>query len=200
MIKLVIHCSDIHIRPYQRLNEYAEQLQKFVDKCKEIAEHYKREEIRILISGDLVHSKNDVSNELMTFASFSTVTGDFENIIGSMMDNFKISRIKAIIINAVLVFITSIPCVLDFNVLKNVHFIGDRDILGSEDFIVSNLLLPIGSLVFVFFCVTKYGWGAENFLEETNTGKGIKVQPWVIGYIKYSLPIMIGVIIVCGLL
>ena len=70
MIKCIIHCSDIHIRNFQRLNEYAEQLTKFVEKCKEIAANYEREEVRIVISGDLVHQKNNISNELMAFSSF----------------------------------------------------------------------------------------------------------------------------------
>ena len=70
MIKCVIHCSDIHIRNFQRLGEYAEKLTSFVEKCKEIAKDYEREEVRIVIAGDLVHQKNNISNELMTFSSF----------------------------------------------------------------------------------------------------------------------------------
>ncbi|HBZ02650.1 MAG TPA: sodium-dependent transporter, partial [Lachnospiraceae bacterium] len=83
----------------------------------------------------------------MTFASFSTVTAVFENLVGPAMDNFKWSRTKSVLINGIFMLIASIPCVLGYNIWKNVHLIGDRDILDSEDFIVSNLLLPIGALV-----------------------------------------------------
>ena len=136
----------------------------------------------------------------MTFASFSTVTAVFENLVGSCMDNFNWSRIKSVIINAVFILIASLPCVLGYNILSNVHIIGSRDILDSEDFIVSNLLLPIGALVFLLFCVTRFGWGADKFLEETNTGKGQKLSPRLIGYFKYVLPILILVILITGLI
>ena len=136
----------------------------------------------------------------MTFASFSTVTAVFENLVGSSMDNFKWSRAKSVLINCLFMLAASVPCVLGYNVWKNVHLIGGRDILDSEDFIVSNLLLPIGALIFLIFCVTKYGWGADKFLEETNKGQGMKMHPKLIAYFKYVLPILILVILISGLI
>ena len=97
----------------------------------------------------------------MVFASFSTVIAVFENIISFSMDMFGIERKKASVINCVIVLVASIPCVLGYNVWSNLHLIGGRDVLDSEDFIVSNLLLPIGSLIYLLFCVTKMGWGFD---------------------------------------
>jgi NSS family neurotransmitter:Na+ symporter len=136
----------------------------------------------------------------MTFASFSTVTAVFENLVGPAMDNFKWSRTKSVLINGIFMLIASIPCVLGYNIWKNVHLIGDRDILDSEDFIVSNLLLPIGALVFLIFCVTKYGWGADKYLQEVNKGEGMKMSSRLIGYFKYVLPVLIIVILISGLI
>ena len=136
----------------------------------------------------------------MTFASFSTVTAVFENLVGPAMDNFKWSRTKSVLINGIFMLIASIPCVLGYNIWKNVHLIGDRDILDSEDFVVSNLLLPIGALVFLIFCVTKYGWGADKYLQEVNKGEGMKMSFRLIGYFKYVLPVLIIVILISGLL
>jgi NSS family neurotransmitter:Na+ symporter len=92
----------------------------------------------------------------MTFASFSTVTAVFENLVGSTIDNFKWGRVKSVLVNCIFMLLASIPCVLGYNILKNIHLIGNRDILDSEDFVVSNILLPIGALVFLMFCITKY--------------------------------------------
>ena len=89
---------------------------------------------------------------------------------------------------------------LGYNILKNVHLIGGRNILDSEDFIVSNLLLPIGALIFLVFCITKYGWGADKFIEETNKGEGMKLSPKLIEYFKYVLPVLIIVILISGLI
>ena len=136
----------------------------------------------------------------MTFASFSTVIAVFENIIAAGMDNFGWDRKKSSIIHFVTILVTSIPCALGYNVLSNVHLIGGRDILDSEDFIVSNLLLPLGSLVFLLFCVTKWGWGFENYQEEANTGKGFKIKNWMKNYFRYVLPILILVILIQGLI
>ena len=94
----------------------------------------------------------------MTFASFSTVIAVFENIMSFCMDMFGWSRNKAALINCIVILIASLPCVLGYNVWSNLHLIGGRDVLDSEDFIVSNLLLPIGSLIYLLFCVTKWGW------------------------------------------
>ena len=135
----------------------------------------------------------------MTFASFSTVTAVFENLIAIITDTFGISRKKSIFINCIVVFITSIPCVLGYNLWSNLHLIGGRDILDSEDFIVSNILLPVGALIFLLFCVSKRGWGFDNYLEETNTGEGMKMSKGFKTYYKYILPILILVIIIQGL-
>ena len=101
----------------------------------------------------------------MTFASFSTVIAVFENIMSFCMDMFGWSRNKAALINCIVILIASLPCVLGYNVWSNLHLIGGRDVLDSEDFIVSNLLLPIGSLIYLLFCVTKWGWGFEKYCE-----------------------------------
>ncbi len=113
----------------------------------------------------------------MIFASFSTVTAVIENLIAGCMDNFGWNRKKSALIVGIVLLIASVPCVLGYNLWKDLHLIGGRDVLDSEDFIVSNLLLPIGSLVYLLFCVTKWGWGFDKYLEETNTGKGLKMSP-----------------------
>lgn len=136
----------------------------------------------------------------MTFASFSTVTAVFENIIASGMDNFGWSRKKSVLIHLIVIFLFSIPCVLGYNVLSDMHFIGNRDVLDSEDFIVSNLLLPIGSLVYLLFCVTKWGWGFDTYLAEVNKGDGMKMPLWIKPYLQYVLPLLILVILVRGLI
>ena len=136
----------------------------------------------------------------MTFASFSTVIAVFENIISFCMDMFGISRKKASIINCVAVLVLSLPCVLGYNVWSNLHLIGDRDVLDSEDFIVSNLLLPIGSLIYLLFCVTKWGWGFDKYREEANTGSGLKIAKWLKPYFMFILPILILIILITGLI
>ena len=135
----------------------------------------------------------------MTFASFSTVIAVFENIMASCMDNFGWSRKKASLINGIIILLISVPCVLGYNVLKNVHPIGAKDILDSEDFIVSNLLLPLGSLVYLLFCTTRFGWGFKNYQNEANLGKGLKVKNWMKWYFIIVLPIMIIAVFLLGL-
>ena len=136
----------------------------------------------------------------MTFASFSTVTAVFENLIACSMDNYGWDRKKAVIINLIVVFVMSIPCVLGYNVLAGKTFIGARDVLDSEDFIVSNLLLPLGSLIYLLFCVTRYGWGFDNYLEEVNTGAGLKMSSAFKGYFQFVLPVLILIILIQGLI
>ena len=104
----------------------------------------------------------------MSAASFSTVIAVFENLLSSCMDNFGWSRKKASILNCIFVLIASLPCVLGYNVWSSLHIIGARDVLDSEDFLVSNLLLPLGSLVYLLFCVSKWGWGYDKYLAEAN--------------------------------
>lgn len=136
----------------------------------------------------------------MTFASFSTVIAVFENIMSFCMDMFGWSRNKAALINCIVILIASLPCVLGYNVWSNLHLIGGRDVLDSEDFIVSNLLLPIGSLIYLLFCVTKWGWGFEKYCEEVNTGDGIKISKKLKPYFQFILPILIVFILIQGLI
>lgn len=136
----------------------------------------------------------------MTFASFSTVIAVFENIMSFCMDMFGWKRGKAALVNCVIILIASIPCVLGYNVWSNLHLIGGRDVLDSEDFIVSSLLLPIGSLIYLLFCVTKWGWGFDKYREEANTGDGLKISKKLKPYFQFILPILILFILIQGLL
>lgn len=136
----------------------------------------------------------------MTFASFSTVIAVFENIMSFCMDMFGWSRNKAAAVNGIIILAASMPCVLGYNIWKNIHLIGGRDVLDSEDFIVSNLLLPIGSLVYLMFCVTKWGWGFDKYIDEANTGKGIKICKKLKLYFQFILPILIIFILIQGLI
>lgn len=135
----------------------------------------------------------------MTFASFSTVIAVFENLLAGCIDNFGWSRRKASVINCIFVLIASLPCVLGYNVWSGLHIIGGRDVLDSEDFLVSNLLLPVGSLIFLLFCVTKWGWGFDRYLEEANTGKGLQLSKHLKYYFRFVLPILILIILIQGL-
>lgn len=137
----------------------------------------------------------------MSFAAFSTVLGVFENIVSCTMDLSGWSRKKACLFNGILMLLLSMPCVLGFNVLSKFQPLGPgTDVLDLEDFVVSNLLLPLGSLIFIFFCTSRYGWGWKNFTKEANTGKGLKVQRWMRGYMCYVLPVLVAVILVLGLI
>lgn len=136
----------------------------------------------------------------MTFASFSTVTAVFEALIGNCMDNFGWGRKKAVYILLPLVFFGSIPCVLGFNMWSDVQILGSKGILDTEDFIVSNLVLPIGSLTFALFCVSKYGWGFDHYLKEVNIGDGMKIPRWLKPYFQIVLPLLITVIAARSLL
>lgn len=135
----------------------------------------------------------------MTFASFSTVIAVFENLLAGCIDNFGWSRKKASVINGIFVFIASLPCVLGYNVWSGLQLIGGRNVLDSEDFLVSNILLPIGSLVFLLFCVTKWGWGFDSYLEEANAGKGLKLSKYLKYYFRFVLPVLILIIFIQGL-
>lgn len=135
----------------------------------------------------------------MTFAAYSTVLAVFENIVSCVSELTNWSRRKTCIISCIGILILSMPCLLGYNILKNVHPIAGRDILDSEDFIVSNLLLPIGSFIFIIFCTTRYGWGWKSFMEEANTGTGLKVAKWMRPYMTYVLPVIVAIIFVFGL-
>ena len=136
----------------------------------------------------------------MSFASFTTVIAVFENLISMAMDNFGWTRKKSVLINCVFILVASLPCVLGYNLWSDVHIIGGRDILDSEDFIVSNLLLPIGSLVYLLFCVSKWGWGFDKYIAEANTGSGLKMSPKLKLYFQFILPVLILVILIQGLI
>lgn len=137
----------------------------------------------------------------MTFAAFSTIIGVFENIIASCMDKWEISRKKSSLINGIIILIGSVPAVLGYNVWKGFQPRGaESTILDLEDFLVSNLILPGGAIVFLLFCMTKWGWGFENYLEETNTGMGLKMPRILRGYLTYVMPCIILVIIILGLI
>ena len=134
----------------------------------------------------------------MSFAALSTVIAVFENLTCFMMDRCVWSRKRAVAFTAVLVTVLSIPCALGFNLWAGVQIPGIGDIQGLEDFIVSNNMLPLGSLLFVVFCVSKAGWGWENFLTEADKGKGAKFPAFVLPWLKYGVPALILIIFVMG--
>lgn len=136
----------------------------------------------------------------MTFAAFSTIIAVFENIIACCMDKWNISRKKSALINGVITLIASLPAVFGYNIWSSFQPRGaGSTVLDLEDFIVSNLLLPGGSLIFLLFCVTKWGWGFDKYLAETNTGTGVKFPKALRGYVTFVLPCIILVILVLGL-
>lgn len=135
----------------------------------------------------------------MFFASASTIIAVFENIIAFAMDLTGCSRKKAVAINLVAILILSMPCVLGYNVLSGFAPFGEGSaVLDLEDFIVSNNLLPLGSLVYVLFCTTRYGWGWKNFLTEANTGEGPKFPKWVRLYVTFVIPLIIIFLFIQG--
>ncbi|MBR5798426.1 MAG: sodium-dependent transporter [Lachnospiraceae bacterium] len=137
----------------------------------------------------------------MTFASFSTIIAVFENIIACCMDKWNISRKKSCLMNGILLFVLSMPCVLGFNIWSGFEPRGaGTNVLDLEDFIVSNLLLPLGSLLFLLFCTRRYGWGFDNFLAEANTGEGIKFPRAIRAYVTYFIPCLIIIILIMGLI
>lgn len=135
----------------------------------------------------------------MSFAALSTIIAVFENIISFAMDKWNWSRRKAILINLVLIIVLSIPCVLGFNVLSGFQPLGPgTTIQDLEDFLISDNLLPLGSLVYLMFCVSKRGWGWKNFLKEANTGSGLKFPKSVRWYAQWILPLIVLIIFVFG--
>ncbi len=136
----------------------------------------------------------------MLFAAFSTVLGVFEMILACCMEKFGWSRKKACLINGIMMSILALPCIFGFGLFPALDGVGLGSIMDWEDFIVSNILLPVGSLIFVLFCTTKKGWGWENFEKEANEGKGLKVQKWMRPYMTYVLPVIIGALFIIGML
>ncbi len=136
----------------------------------------------------------------MIFASFSTVIAVFENIMSFWLEETKLKRKKVALINIFLVLVLSLPAVLGFNVLSNVS-LGSKVILDIEDFIISNNVLPLGSMVYVLFCSLKTGWGWDNFIKEANTGeKGFRFPSWMRLYFKYAIPVIILVVWASGII
>ena len=135
----------------------------------------------------------------MSFAAISTVIAVFENILACSMDLWRWSRKKAVAVNLVSIILLSVPCVLGFNVLSGIQPLGPGSgIMDFEDFLVSSNLLPLGSLVYLAFCVSRNGWGWENFLEEADTGKGLRFPRGLRWYMTWVLPAIVVVIYVKG--
>ena len=136
----------------------------------------------------------------MSFAAFSTILAVFENIISCGMELTGWSRKKSSFINAIAIILLSVPCVLGYNLWSSDIFaVFGGAVLDFEDFLVSNLFLPLGSLVYLLFCTSRYGWGWKNFTTEANTGKGLKIQNWMRGSISYILPLIVLFIFFFGL-
>ena len=137
----------------------------------------------------------------MSFAALSTIFAVFENVVSCTMDLFKWERKKASLLNGIFLAFACMPCVLGWNVWSGFQPLGEgTNVMVLEDFFVSNLALPLGSLIFIIFCVTRYGWGWDKFVAEANEGEGIKVQKWMRPYVTYVLPVMVGIIFVMGIL
>ncbi len=137
----------------------------------------------------------------MSFAALSTLIAVFENIISYWIDVKKMSRRKACLINYILILVLSLPCILGFNVLSSIQPFGEgSNILDLEDFIVSNIMLPLGCLLFVLFITRKSGWGWDSFLKEANKGEGLKFPSKAKFYVSYIVPILIAIIMAKGIL
>ena len=131
----------------------------------------------------------------MMFAAFSTVIAVFENIVSFWLELTKFSRRKIAVINVLLMMVLSLPCILSLNVWGNVQIFG-KNFMDLEDYLVSNLVLPFGSLIYVLFCTSRYGWGWERYEAEVNSGNGLKLPRWIRPYMTYVLPLIIAVILV----
>ncbi len=137
----------------------------------------------------------------LTFAAFSTILAVFENILSCTMDLTGWGRKKASLVNGIIISIISIPCILGFNVWSSFQPLGPGSgVLDLEDFVISNLILPLGSLIYVLFCVSRYGWGWDKFIAEANEGAGLKVAKWMRPYMTYVLPIIILILFFMGIL
>ena len=130
----------------------------------------------------------------MLFASFSTVIAVFENIVSFWLELTGLDRTKTVLVNAVLITLLSLPCVFSLNIWSEVQLFG-KSIMDLEDYIVSNLLLPAGSLFYVIFCTARYGWGWDKYFAEVNEGKGAAVPRWIRPYMTYVLPIIIAAVL-----
>lgn len=136
----------------------------------------------------------------MAFAALSTIFAVFQNIISCVQEITKWKKWLSCIVCGACLFVLSIPCVLGFNLWSGFTPLGSgTSIMDLEDYIVSNILLPSGALIFVFYCTSKKGWGFDGFMAEANLGKGLKVKKWMRFYMKYILPLIIAVILGYGI-
>ena len=134
----------------------------------------------------------------MSFAALSTIIAVFENLISFVMDKWGLERKTAVVRMAVTVVVLSLPCALGYNVLSGVSIPAIGDIQSIEDFIVSNNMLPLGSLLYLVFCISRKGWGWEKFLAEADAGQGLKFPAWSLPWLKWGIPALIIVIFVMG--
>ncbi len=135
----------------------------------------------------------------MFFAACSTIIAVFENLIAFVMDLTNCSRTKAVVGNLIAIIVLSLPCIFGFNIWSGFMPLGaGSSIQDLEDFIVSNNLLPIGSLIYLLFCTSRYGWGWDKFQKEANAGSGIKFPGWARFYVSYILPLIVLFIFVQG--
>ena len=136
----------------------------------------------------------------MNFAALSTIIAVFENIVSFSIDLLSWSRKKSVIVNFIIIVIGSIPCAIGFSVLSGFQPFGAGSaVLDLLDFLVSNVIMPFGSLVFLFFCTKKIGWGWKNFISEANAGKGMKFPEKTRFYVSWILPIIVIFIFISGL-
>ena len=137
----------------------------------------------------------------MSFAALSTAFAVYENVIANVMELTGLGRKKTCLICGIGMFILALPCALGFNIWSGFMPFGEgTGILDLEDFVVSNLLLPIGAIVYVIFCTVRYGWGWDSFINEANTGKGLKMPNWLKNYMKFFVPVVLMVILIVGLI
>lgn len=134
----------------------------------------------------------------MSFAALSTIIAVFENLVGWSMDKWGKSREISVRRVAIAVALLSLPCILGYNIWSGAQIPGIGDMQSIEDFVISNNMLPIGSLIYVLFCVSKRGWGWKNFITEANTGTGMKFPVHMRGWVTYGIPVLISIIFVMG--
>ena len=136
----------------------------------------------------------------MSFAALSTAFAVYENVIANVSELTGLNRKKTCLICAIGMFILALPCALGFNIWSGFMPFGEgTGVLDLEDFVVSNLLLPIGAIVYVIFCSVRYGWGWDNFINEANAGKGLKMPNWLKNYMKFFVPVVLFLILIVGL-
>jgi len=137
----------------------------------------------------------------MSFAALSTVLAVFENIISCTMDVTGWSRKKTCIINAFAMMVLVLPCIFGYSIWSGFHPLGGTStVLDLEDLIVSNILLPVGTLIYVLYCTTRFGWGWDKFEAEANAGKGLKVKKWMRPYMTFVLPVMILILFIFSMI